>query len=410
MSIGHMVEVSEEANEFQTYYVPHHAVFKPDSTTTKLRVVFDASCATSTGVSLNNALMVGPVVQEDLFNIILRFRGHMFAVVADVAKIYRMVDMQQADQDLQRVLWRDSPNEPLRSYRLTTVTYGTALAPYLATKCLQTLAATGNRSYPVGAKTVEKDFYVDDMLSGAESIEKAQELISETSELMSSAGFLLRKWRSNQEMVLENVPSHLRDNDGTKELDSSSASVKTLGLLWEPTSDNFRFNMPKWSSGSIITKRSVLSDTARIVDPLGLVGPVIILAKVFLQEVWKEQIEWDDPLSPKLQEYWLEFRRNMISLESITVPRWIGSGPKCLEVELYGFCDASEKAYGACFYTSQQGNRTTGFISHAESEEALMELITLVQNECFPSEMAILKKGGQVVDFSRLIGKKPCVD
>ncbi|XP_058817089.1 uncharacterized protein LOC131680391 [Topomyia yanbarensis] len=134
--LGHMKEVTSETDKYPVFYLPHHAVLKPDSTTTKLRVVFDGSCKSSSGVSLNDALMVGPVVQEDLLSIIIRFRLHPIAVVADVEKMYRMVMVQPADQHLQRILWRDSVSEPVRVFQLTTVTYGTASAPYLATKCL----------------------------------------------------------------------------------------------------------------------------------------------------------------------------------------------------------------------------------------------------------------------------------
>ncbi|XP_058814206.1 uncharacterized protein LOC131678231 [Topomyia yanbarensis] len=143
-ALGHMSEVVEDTSD-TVYYLPHHAVLKPDSTTTKLRVVFDASCRTSSGYSLNDALMVGPVVQDDLLDVILRFRLHRYALVADIAKMYRMVQVQPADQPLQKILWRDSSAEPIKIFQLTTVTYGTASAPYLATKCLQTLAEVANR-------------------------------------------------------------------------------------------------------------------------------------------------------------------------------------------------------------------------------------------------------------------------
>ncbi|XP_055527073.1 uncharacterized protein LOC129719703 [Wyeomyia smithii] len=126
LKLGHMRPVSEETEPSPAYYLPHHAVIKPDSLTTKLRVVFDASCKTSTGISLNDALMVGPVVQEDLLSISIRFHLHRIAVVADVVKMYRMVKVHPHDQHLQRILWRNTPDEPIGTYELTTVTYGTA--------------------------------------------------------------------------------------------------------------------------------------------------------------------------------------------------------------------------------------------------------------------------------------------
>ncbi|XP_062713590.1 uncharacterized protein LOC134290461 [Aedes albopictus] len=348
--MGHMVKVEELIEDPPAYFLPHHAVIKPDSTTTKLRVVFDASCLTSTGISLNDALMVGPVVQDELYDINIRFRLHIFVVVADVAKMYRMVNMAPADQQYQMIVWRGSPKEPIHSYKLTIVTYGTASAPYLATKCLQTLAEDGTTTHPIGSKVVKKDFYVDDMLSGADSIEEAKQLVAETIDLTNSAGFILRKWRSNSDEVLKGLPAHLRDDGGIKELESSNTTIKTLGMLWDSTDDCYRFKVPQWNAGSTISKRVVLSDTARIFDPLGLVGPIVVTAKIFLQDLWKEQVEWDEPLSEELQNRWLEYRRNLISLESITVPRWVGCNPKCIEVEVHGFSDASEKAYGACLY------------------------------------------------------------
>ncbi|XP_055589123.1 uncharacterized protein LOC129741423 [Uranotaenia lowii] len=157
--MGHMKEVTEKNYQNQNcqnvvYYLPHHAVLKPDSTTTKLRVVFDASCRTSTGISLNDGLMVGPTIQNDLLSIILRFRLHRYAICADIEKMYRMVMIQQPDQHLQRILWRDSPDEKIRTYELTTVTYGTASAPYLATRCLRKLGEDSSATHPIGSKNL----------------------------------------------------------------------------------------------------------------------------------------------------------------------------------------------------------------------------------------------------------------
>ncbi|XP_038119883.1 uncharacterized protein LOC119769982 [Culex quinquefasciatus] len=349
LEMRHMEEVKEDTEEKQAYYLPHHAVLRPDSTTTKLRVVFDASCATSSGVSLNDALMVGPVVQDDLLTIILRFRLRKIAVVADVAKMYRMVNVHSDDQDLQRILWRDSPSEPVRTFKLTTVTYGTASAPYLATKCLRTVGEEVETTHPLAAKTIKHDFYVDDMLSGADSIEEAQKLVGETSERLMAAGFLLRKWRSSDNAVLEAIPEELRDEGGAKELDSSTAAVKTLSLLWDSSSDEFKFKTPTWNAATVFTKQTVLSDTARIFDPVGLVGPVV--HNNFLQKLWKKGVDWKEPLPENLVHIWEEFRRNMMSFDNIAVPRWVGFSLQCVKLELHGFCDASLEAYGACFYT-----------------------------------------------------------
>ncbi|XP_055523061.1 uncharacterized protein LOC129717231 [Wyeomyia smithii] len=350
ISMGHMQQVHEEASDYPSYYMPHHAVLKPDSTTTKLRVVFDASRRTSSGISLNDGLMAGPVVQEDLLSIILRFRFRQFVLVADVAKMYRMVKVVDADQSLQRILWRSSPTEPVKSFQLTTVTYGTASAPYLATKSLQKLASEGEATHKAAARVIKKDFYVDDMLTGTDDLEEAKALAAEIIQLMNSAGFTLRKWNSNSAELLSTIPQILRDDRATLELDSSTSPIKTLGLIWQPASDNFLFVFPQWNPDPTITKRVVLSDTARIFDPLGLIGPVTVLAKIFLQDLWKHKADWDDPLPEDLQTFWNEYRRNIAALETLTVPRWTCYTNDLKSVELHGFCDASEAAYGACLY------------------------------------------------------------
>ncbi|XP_055603757.1 uncharacterized protein LOC129751989 [Uranotaenia lowii] len=374
IDMGHMIEVKEESNQL-AYYMPHHPVQKPDSTTTKLRVVFDASCRTTSGVSLNEALMVGPVVQDDLLSIVLRFRFRKIAIVADIAKMYRMVRMNPADQPLQRILWRFSPEEPVKSYQMTTVTYGTASAPYLATKSLQRLAQDGESSYPAAAAVIKKDVYVDDLMTGTDDPEEGAQLVSAVNTLTNSAGFILRKYCSNSPEILSKIPPELRDERTTLELDSSTATVKTLGLLWEPSSDSFKFAVPVWNSDACVTKRSVLSDIARVFDPLGLIGPVVVQAKIFLQQIWKHKSDWDDPLPDDMKIFWEEYRRNLIALESFSVPRWTGYLNILTSVELHGFCDASEAAYGACIYlrcTSDKGSITVRLVT-AKSKVAPLE-------------------------------------
>ncbi|XP_053691668.1 uncharacterized protein LOC128740167 [Sabethes cyaneus] len=278
--MGHMRVVNDDTTD-SVYYLPHHAVLKPDSTTTKLRVVFDASCRSSSGVSLNDCLLVGPVVQDELMSIIIRFRMHRIALVADIAKMYRMINVQETDQKLQRILWRESEQDPIQTFELTTVTYGTSAAPYLAMRCLQLLAEQGEQSYPVAAKILKKDFYVDHLLTGVSGIQEGRRLVTEINDLLNSAGFTLRKWNSNCNQVLASVPKPLRDDRDVFELDSSTSTVKTLGLVWEPCTDCFRFGAPKWNTAEVLIERVILSDASKLFDPLGLVGPVIVQAKTF---------------------------------------------------------------------------------------------------------------------------------
>ncbi|XP_055644340.1 uncharacterized protein LOC129780287 [Toxorhynchites rutilus septentrionalis] len=354
LNLKHMREISvaekEIGSEPYPYYLPHHAVIRPDSTTTKLRVVFDASCASSSGVSLNDALLVGPVIQQDLLSIIIRFRLRKFAIVADVAKMYRMININPADYHLQRILWRDCGTESIKTFELTTVTYGTSSAPYLATKCLQRLSVDGKQQYPTAAKILSEDFYMDDLLSGVDNAEQGVKIYNELTRLLRSAGFTLRKWNSNCPEILAEIPDSLKNMSNSLEFDSSERTIKMLGLIWEPHSDYFHFTVPQWNESTEINKRIILSDFARLFDPLGLVGPVIVQAKIFLQDLWKQGCSWTEPLKEELRQWWLIYRSSMVGLTNLRIPRWIAFSNDVVSAEIHGFCDASEKAYGACVY------------------------------------------------------------
>ena len=144
--LGHMELVPEpEYAKEEAYYLPHHAVLRECSSTTKLRVVFDASSKSSTGYSLNDLLMVGPRVQKDLYPILLRFRTFIVAVCADVEKMFRQIKVHPDDTDWQKILWRNSPEEVLKEYRLVTVTYGTTL--FLSTRVMNQLFIHERDSY-----------------------------------------------------------------------------------------------------------------------------------------------------------------------------------------------------------------------------------------------------------------------
>ena len=113
----------ENANSAERgFYLPHHAVIKSDSLTTKIRVVFDGSAKTSSGISLNDSLMVGPTIQEDLFSLLSRFRTHKYALTADIEKMYRQVLVHPDDAIYQKILFRKNENEPVKVYSLNTVT------------------------------------------------------------------------------------------------------------------------------------------------------------------------------------------------------------------------------------------------------------------------------------------------
>ncbi|XP_045491084.1 uncharacterized protein LOC123690968 [Colias croceus] len=133
--MGHLSE-SPTPIPNPSYFLCHHAVIKENSESTKLRVVFDGSAPTTSGFSVNDILMVGPNVQDSLFSILVRARQHKFILTGDIAKMYRQVQIESSGQNLQLILWREDESQPIKTLRLSTVTYGTASASYLSTRCL----------------------------------------------------------------------------------------------------------------------------------------------------------------------------------------------------------------------------------------------------------------------------------
>ncbi|XP_044574080.1 uncharacterized protein LOC123258275 [Drosophila ananassae] len=219
------------------YFIPHHCVLKPDSSSTKLRVVFDASCKTSSGKSLNDILHTGPTVQSELMAILLRFRIHKYVFTADIEKMYRQVWINPDNQFHQLIVWRNDPSEDLKYYRLKTVTYGTKTAPFLATKCLNHLAIRSRDNYPLGSAALENDFYVDDCLTGADSVAEAVQIQSELNKILLPHGFKLRKWCSNNAELLQGIPKEDTVSDVKLGETLDQYSVKTLGLIWMPNKD-----------------------------------------------------------------------------------------------------------------------------------------------------------------------------
>lgn len=125
-TLRHVDRIEENDPTVTKCYLPHHAVNDEERITTKLRVVFDTSSRTTSGKSLNDILMVGPVIQHELANILARFRQHAYVVTTDITKLYRQISVNPKDRDFRRILWRKDINAPPAIiYRLNTLTHDT---------------------------------------------------------------------------------------------------------------------------------------------------------------------------------------------------------------------------------------------------------------------------------------------
>lgn len=341
IELGHMSII----NNYNTphYFLPHHGVFREHAITTKLRVVFDAGMVSSSGVSLNDLQMVGPAIQGDLLSILLKFRENRYVACADIEKMYRQVLIDTDQRDLQLILWRDDPSDTLKVYQLNTVTYGTASAPFLSCRCVKQLAE--ECEVPYVTETIKNNFYVDDLICGANSISELNDICTGTSQVLSSACLTLRKWVFNFDRANPNDSQSV-----TKQLAvSDNVQNKTLGIGWNNNSDNLNYYSQVKTDMSAISKRIILSHASQIFDPLGLISPVITVAKTLLQKCWLLKLEWDEPVPDDVAQVWLRFINSLSSLSNLQIPRHV----MCVDptyIELHIFTDASQTAYGACAY------------------------------------------------------------
>lgn len=343
VDLGHMSPIASEAGE--SYYLPHHAVVKLSSDTTKVRVVFDASAKTDRGVSLNDKLMVGPVIQDRLFIHLIRFRSHFFVLTADIEKMYRQVLVHPDDRRFQRVFWLNEEGR-IVVYELNTVTFGVAAAPFLAIRTLHQLAEDEKETYPRAAAILQRDLYVDDLLTGADSVEEILGIRDEIISLLRRGGFHIRQWASNHRHALDNLDRKTFGNDVA--IEKSSVS-KTLGIVWDANSDRFIYSIRQITVPDRLTKRYILSEIAKIFDPLGLLGPIILYAKVIMQECWRLRCDWDESVSQQVQHRWLEFAEQLNFVREFAIERKLFIR-QAVSIEVHGFCDASTIGYGACIY------------------------------------------------------------
>ncbi|XP_050079493.1 uncharacterized protein LOC126567309 [Anopheles maculipalpis] len=334
LNLGPMSPINVGREEEQAYYLPHHPVFKSSSSTTKLRVVFDGSAKMNSGYSLNEILCTGPIVQDDLLDIILRF-------------------------------------PPMQIFELNTVTYGLSPSSFLATHTLLQLADDEGAHYSNAQAALKRNFYVDDFIGGANTVEDTVRLRQELSDLLAKGGFELRKWTSNHLGVLSGLSA---DQIGTQ---SSlqfipNETVKTLGISWQPESDELCFDSNVCVESTSSTKRSILSGIAKMYDSLGLIAPVLVRAKLLMQELWLLKSGWDDPVPEQIYNKWTTISDEWQSLATYKTNRHVLLPDS--QVELHTFTDASEAAYGACIYASCENEEGEIRISLLASKSLLAPL------------------------------------
>ncbi|GFT69417.1 DUF1758 domain-containing protein [Trichonephila clavipes] len=263
-----MREMKEDGSGV-AFYMPHHGVYRSEKSTTKLRTVFNASSPSTSGKSLNSIQFNGGLIQKDIFSIMVRFRKHKCAFTTDIEKMFRMINIHPEQTCLQRILGKKGIGEPIKTYELIAVTYGTVSAPYLATRTLKQLAMDEANNFPLAAPVVLSDCYMDDIISGSKSIEEVIKLQHQLIEMFKTAGMHLHKWCRNLPEITSNLQEAERIelhafSDASEKACGSSIYLKSISALIEV-------------KVCLVTSKSQVSPLKQISIPrLELCGAVIV--------------------------------------------------------------------------------------------------------------------------------------
>uniref|UniRef100_A0A914WWH6 Integrase catalytic domain-containing protein n=1 Tax=Plectus sambesii TaxID=2011161 RepID=A0A914WWH6_9BILA len=347
------VEEKDEAGPIQ-HYLPHHPVVTPSKTTTKVRIVYDASAKMNKNSnSLNDCLYRGPVILPDLCGLLMRFRKAPIALTADIEKAFLQVGLQSDDRDVTRFLWLKDLEKPfskenVQIYRFCRVTFGVISSPFLLSATLQHhLRKSGRKE----ALELAENIYVDNVLTGKETVEEAQQLYQETKTLFSQVSMNLREWTSNSKEFRDFLP----EEDKLKE-----PKVKVLGLLWNTETDTLQASLAANSKvTSTVTKREVLQTLASTFDPMGMLAPITVRGKIFFQTLWQDKFDWDEPLPKFLANKWQEIMEDWEKHPNFFVPRHIAPQGMNTRYQLLTFVDASKDAYAAVVYLRVEDENST---------------------------------------------------
>jgi hypothetical protein len=353
----------------KAFYWPHFPVMKPGSETTKVRPVFDGAAKCLPGKqSINDKILAGPKLINELSQVLLRFRARAIAFVGDVEAMFLQVKMPKKDARYHRFLWYGEDGTII-IFEFDRHLFGNAGSPTIAIFAVKETALKFAELLIRAAECIAESTIVDDNLDSVCTDDEAIQVILDLNIIYGSIGMKMRKIASNSTKVLKACdPSHLNDcankliqlgshtEDEVDDMDAPVASMKTLGVGWNSQTDTFGFdyNFPTPDDHEV-DKMKILSISHSIYDPLGFTLPYIMYTRFLLQKLWQAGRDWHDPLSKEELESWHIWLKGLPLLKKISVPRvlFAGSEVDMARIQLHVFADASDSAYAAVGYIRQ---------------------------------------------------------
>ena len=263
--------------------------YKPD----KVHVVYDVA-AKYRNFSLNDHLLKG----TDLLK---------------TEQMFHQVHRREEDGDALRFLWRENPNDYINDYKMNVHLFGKNDSPCLVNFAIIQIAKDKYDTDHIVAKSIDENFYMDNFIKSGNSLETLIHTITSVTNTLSQYGFRLHKWISNNEYLLNKISESEK---------ASTNQAKILGINWDIESDNR--TLRAINKSFIPIKRGVLSVLCSIYDPLGFIAPCILEAKLIVQECWKRNLDWDDPLPCDLLSRFEKWQKELYLIKDVKVPCFYG--------------------------------------------------------------------------------------
>ena len=339
-------------NDDHCWFIPHHGVYHP--TKKKIRVVFDCSAEVN-GYSLNKQLLQGPDLTNQLIGVLIRFRQERVAVTADIESMFYQVRIPPEQRRLVRFLWWEDGNidGQLLDYQMCVHIFGGSSSPSCSNFALRQAAVDGEDEFGIeAAETLNKNFYVDDLLKSIEDVNSSAKLIKNVIEMCNQGGFRLTKFISNEPEALCKIPSEdIREEKPNYDMFGNKESIeRALGVHWCIENDTLGFRIVL--KDNPVTRRGILSTVSSIYDPLGFASPFLLTGKRILQRINAENLKWDDPIPFHYKAEWDRWKSYLPQLEKIQIERCFKPQDfgNVQRASLHHFSDASEYGYGQCSY------------------------------------------------------------
>ena len=346
------------------FYISHLAVQNPKSSSTPVRIVFNSSQLFK-GVSLNSFLAKGPdSYLNDLLGVLLRWRESPQVLVGDIRKMYNSIFIEATEQHCHRFLWRKLEDREPDIYIIQRVNMGDRPAAAISSEAIYKTADMCQDSSPEVSNLLKHSTYVDDIVHSVNSADEARDLARKTTDVLKNAGFTIKHWLFGGE-------SSPRVDLDTPPPTANSSKTQVLGVTWDSMTDTITFsakiNFSAKKKGictgpdltkeqvprlipATLTRRSVLEQTMRIYDPIGILSPFLLRAKILLRETWALKLGWDDAVPTGLRSRWITLFKEMFQLSQVEYSRCLTPPDAKGGPTLIILSDASDLAYGFSAY------------------------------------------------------------